>query len=132
MDAIAEGLVTVTDDGPRLRAGRCDACSALSFPIRAACAKCSHAGMTEYLLAQRGTLWTWTVQTFRPKPPYDQTGEFTPFGVGYVELDGELRVESRLTFPHELEPRIGLPMKLTLVTLAQSDGEATHFAFEPA
>ena len=55
--------------------------------------------MRERLLARRGTLWTWTVQRFRPKsPPYaGRPEEFEPYGVGYVELPGEVRVEARLT-----------------------------------
>ena len=45
----------------------------------------------------QGTLWTWTVQGFRPKsPPYEGTDEFVPYPVGYVELAGEAKVESLL------------------------------------
>jgi uncharacterized OB-fold protein len=42
----------------------------------------------ERRLARRGTLWTWTIQCFRPKsPPYAGDAEsFEPYGVGYVEL----------------------------------------------
>ena len=42
-------------------------------------------------------LWTWTTQGFEPKPPYVADGEFEPYGVGYVEFPGFLRVEGRLT-----------------------------------
>ena len=52
-------------------------------------------------LAPRGTLWTWTIQGFPPKaPPYvgeTDPARFEPFGVGYVELPGQLKVEARLT-----------------------------------
>jgi uncharacterized OB-fold protein len=53
--------------------------------------------MARVELPDRGTLWTWTVQAFEPKPPYraPESG-FTPYGVGYVDL-GEVIVESRLT-----------------------------------
>ena len=47
-------------------------------------------------LADRGTLWTWTVQAFEPKAPYRvPDAGFTPYGVGYVDL-GDVIVESRL------------------------------------
>ena len=46
-------------------------------------------------LGTRGTLWTWTVQGFPPKaPPYvgdTDPQTFLPFGVGYVELPGEVQ-----------------------------------------
>jgi len=51
----------------------------------------------ERLLERTGTLYTWTVQGFRPKPPYAGPEGFEPYGVGYVELPGEVRVEARLT-----------------------------------
>ena len=56
--------------------------------------------MAEHLLPRRGRLWAWTTQDFPPpSPPYaGPTGkDFVPFGVGYVELPGEVKVETRLT-----------------------------------
>ena len=56
--------------------------------------------MAELLLPRRGTLVSWTTQGFPPVVPYagDETGEtFVPFGVGLVQLDDIVRVESRLT-----------------------------------
>ena len=86
--------------------------------------------MSDYLLASRGTLWTWTVQCFPPKPPYiPEEGEFEPYPVGYVELAGELRVEARLTDVDVGKLHIGMPMELTL--LAVPAGRITY-AFRPA
>ena len=68
-------------------------------------------------LADRGTLWTWTVQAFEPKAPYRAPlpGGFVPYGVGYVDL-GDVIVESRLTGdPGEFS--IGMAMRLTLLPL---------------
>ena len=51
-------------------------------------------------LGHSGRLWSWTIQGFEPKPPYDGSSShagFEPYGVGYVELEGGLKVESRLT-----------------------------------
>ena len=56
-------------------------------------------------MPRRGTLWTWTVQHFMPKAPYrssETEATFRPFGMGYVELPGALRIETRLT---ENDPR---------------------------
>ena len=72
--------------------------------------------MAEHLLARRGRLWAWTTQDFPPpSPPYaGPTGsDFVPFGVGYVELPGEVKVETRLT---ESDPDVLAPgMEMELV-----------------
>ena len=54
---------------------------------------------------------------FPPKsPPYPGTaGDFVPYGVGYVELPGQVRVEARLTESDPAKLRIGMEMELVLV-----------------
>lgn len=78
-------------------------------------------------LARRGTLWSWTVQRFEPKrPPYQGPVPFQPFMLGYVELPGEVIVETRLV---DIDaPRIGMAVELRIV--AFDDSRAT-FAFGP-
>ena len=73
------------------------------------------------------------MQRFRPKsPPYagDEDQEFEPYGVGYVELPGEVRVEARLTESDPARLRIGMPMELTLIP-APGQVQAVTFAFRP-
>ena len=87
-------------------------------------------------LGRRGTLWTWTVQGFAPKsPPYrGATDEqFEPFGVGYVELPGEVKVEARLTEADPAKLRIGMEMEMVLIPLTTDDdgNEVVTFAFQP-
>jgi uncharacterized OB-fold protein len=90
--------------------------------------------MAEHLLSRRGRLWAWTTQEFAPPaPPYaGPTGAaFVPYGVGYVELGGEVRVETRLTTTEGL--RIGMDMELVVVPFrTDSDGnDVVTFAFRP-
>jgi uncharacterized protein len=93
--------------------------------------------MSDVLLPRTGSLWTWTVQGFRPKsPPYkaDDTVEtFEPFGVGYVDLAGELLVEARLTESDPERLRIGAEMELVVVPVYQEPGgtEVLTYAFRP-
>jgi uncharacterized OB-fold protein len=92
--------------------------------------------MEETLLASRGTLWTWTTQGFRPKsPPYGgpETEEtFTPFLLGYVELPGQLKVETRLVDVEIEQLRLGLAMELVIVPFRrEGDTEVVAFAFRP-
>lgn len=88
-------------------------------------------------LARRGTLWAWTVQGFPPKaPPYagdDDPSRFEPFGVGYVVLPDQLKVEARLTEASPDRLRIGMEMELVLVPLATDEdgGRVMTFAFQP-
>jgi len=82
----------------------------------------------ERLLGRTGTLHTWTVQGFRPKPPYAGPEEFEPYGVGYVELPGEVLVEARLTVADPDRLRIGMPVELVIVPF----GDRVTYAFAPS
>lgn len=86
-------------------------------------------------LPERGTVWSWTVQEFAPKPPFRMLDEvFAPYALGYVDL-GDVLVESRLDVPVE-RLRIGLPVRLTMIPAFRDEaGALVHtFAFteEPA
>jgi uncharacterized OB-fold protein len=127
---IDERLFTWPSDEPRLIGGRCCDCGAVAFPRQPSCARCTSERVDEHLLARVGTLWSWTVQRFEPKAPYIGAPPFEPYGVGYVELDGEVIVESRLTTADPGELEIGQPMELAIVPFATRTGEdVVTFAF---
>jgi uncharacterized OB-fold protein len=113
----------------RLVGGRCSACSAVMFPLPKRCAACAGSQVARMLLPSRGTLWTYTVQRFMPpSPPYrGSTETFTPFGVGYVQLDDIVRVESRLIGDPDT---FSIGMALQLMPLLDVDGEPIY-AFAP-
>ncbi len=133
--AIAE-VFTWPSDTPQLIASRCDDCAATTFPVQDRCPRCGTATMTELLLPRRGTLVSWTTQAYPPVVPYagDETGEnFVPFGVGLVQLDDIVRVESRLT---ESDPALldfDMQVELQVVPFyVDADGtEIMTFAFAP-
>jgi len=56
-----------------------------------------------------------------------------PYGVGYVELDDEVRVEARLTESDAESLEIGMDMELVLVPFTNDDdgNEVVTFAFRP-
>ena len=83
-------------------------------------------------LPRLGTLWSWTVQRFRPKsPPYAGPEAFQPYAVGYVDL-GEVIVEARLIGSWEAL-HIGMAMVLVAETFELADGpDRLTFAFAPA
>lgn len=85
-------------------------------------------------LPSRGTLWSWTVQRFRPKsPPYSGPEEFEPFALGYVELPGAVIVESRLSDVAFDALKIGMDMQLVILpfTTDAQGNEVRLYAFAP-
>jgi uncharacterized OB-fold protein len=130
---VADGLMAGTAGEPRLIGSECRRCGTVTFPRQGSCPRCTSEDVTERLLARQGTLWTWTIQCFPPKsPPYAGDKEsFEPYGVGYVELPGEVRVETLLTVDDPQELQIGMPMELTLVPAPGASGAMTY-AFRPS
>lgn len=134
---VAEGLFTWPSERPQLIGAKCAACGVTTFPTQGTCPRCPSEQMNEVLLPRRGTLWTFTTQEFLPKnPPYAGTEtaeEFQPYGVGYVELPGEVKVETRLTTADVDALHIGMEMELVVVPYRRSaDGEnVLTFAFRP-
>ena len=132
---VAEGLFVDAGGAVRLVGSQCDACGVVTFPSQPSCPRCTSVDVRERLLARRGTLWSWTVQCFPPKsPPYaiDGPDAFEPYGVGYIELPGEVRVEARLTVADPQQLRIGMPMELTLIPAPGGTQEGVvTYAFAP-
>jgi uncharacterized OB-fold protein len=134
--AVADGIFTWPSDDPRLIGSRCTACGIVTFPAQDSCPRCASTEMEERLLPRRGRLWAWTTQEFPPpSPPYTgASGDaFIPYGVGYVELDGDVKVETRLT---EADPAVlstGMAMELVVVPFRTDDdgNEVMSFAFRP-
>lgn len=123
---IAEGLFT-QGEPPRLIGGRNRDSGRVVFP-------CPEDGCHDPVaLGRMGTLWSFTIQRFRPKsPPYAGPEAFTPFAVAYVELPDEVIVEARLTDVAFEEIRIGMALELHPVPLDPArPGERMIPAFAP-
>ena len=129
-------LIRFEGETPHLIGSRCDECGEVYFPATDSCTRCTATRMSSFDLGRHGTLWSWTIQGFLPKAPYDsgETPEtFQPYGVGYVEMESGIKVESRLTLADEAQLRIGMPLELTLIPYrTSSDGEVHTFAFRPS
>ncbi|PEQ14322.1 DNA-binding protein [Novosphingobium sp. PC22D] len=127
MRAIAEGLFT--DETPaRLVGGRNRETGRIVFP-------CPPGESHEPVaLASEGTLWSYTVQRFRPKsPPYAGPDAFAPWIVAYVELAGEVIVEARLDAVAFDEVKIGMPLRFAPAPLDPAAADSVMIpAFVPA
>ena len=135
--AVADGIFNIVDGKPVLLGSRCTNCDNHMFPRQSGCPKCMFDTQEDIELAQSGTLWTWTVQGYPPKsPPYAGDVDpktFEPYGVGYVELPGEVKVESRLTIADPDQLEIGMELEMVVVPLYTNDAgeEVVTFAFAP-
>lgn len=134
--AIDPKLFDWSAQAPALLGSRCRHCGEMAFPVNASCIACGSLDVDVEKLPHRGTLWTWTIQRFMPKAPYrsSETPEnFVPFGIGYVELPGAVRVETRLTENDPSRLKIGAEMELVFYThRTDPDGtEIINYAFKP-
>lgn len=130
---VADGLFNVDGDSVTLIAARCVDCDATLFPTQPSCPRCTGERMQPQLLPDRGTLWSYTIQRFRPKPPYDGPEDFEPYGVGYVRLGERVLVEGRLTENNPARLRIGQAMKVVTdrYTSNAEGAPVVTFAFQP-
>jgi uncharacterized OB-fold protein len=122
------GLVALIEGEEHLVGVRCMACGTHAFPPQPTCPRCGSATEPTALPA-RGTVWSWTVQRIRPKPPYTGPDEFEPFAVGYVDV-GPLRVESRLEGKAAESWQIGDAVRL-VPGGADDDGNVWSYRFVP-
>ncbi|GAB3150750.1 OB-fold domain-containing protein [Amycolatopsis stemonae] len=127
MNFVDDTLVIDTPEGPALRGSECGDCGAHTFPRQDGCPRCTGTAMREVALARRGTLWSWTVQGFRPKPPYTGSAAYEPYGIGYIALPGQLIVEARLAESDPAKLAIGTEMELMFVPFRDdAEGRPVH------
>ena len=131
--AVAPDLFVERDGQPYLLGSSCGHCGATTFPQQDGCPRCTRSSMAQRELPRTGTLWSFTVQAFRPKAPYLGPEEFTPYGVGYVDLGGLVLVEGRLTENDPARLRIGQSVEVVLEPFrTEPDGtRVLTFAFSP-
>ena len=120
---IAPGLWT-DEAEPRLIGGR-RASGEIVFPVPDGDA----AALVEPVaLSRHGTLWSWTTQSFEPKWPYAGVQPFTPYLIGYVELPGEVIVETHIVGAAPADLTIGMTMELVVIPF---NAERSTYAFRP-
>lgn len=120
---------------PKLKASQCYDCGNVIFPINTSCPKCGGINLKDMDLKTKGTLWTWTSQEYFTKGlnDYKDPEDFKPYFLGYIELPGQVRVESRLLVNDASELKIGMEMEMVIVPFrVESDGTETMiYAFKP-
>jgi len=120
---IAPGLWTDEAEPRLIGARRTD--GAIIFPVPEGDAA---ALVDPVPLSRTGALWSWTTQGFEPKEPYRGPQPFVPFLVGYVELPGEVIVETRIVDATPADLVIGMAMTLAIIPF---DDQRSIYAFRP-
>ena len=134
---VAEGLFTWPADEPQLIGSRCDGVRDRHVP---------RAGLVPALRGDRrwpSSCWPGgagcgrgrrrTSRRRRRRTRARPGKDFVPFGVGYVELPGEVKVETRLTESDPDALTLGMEMELVVVPFRTDDdgNEVVTFAFRP-
>jgi uncharacterized OB-fold protein len=136
-ELVCPHLLRPSGDGWVLLGSRCPGCAEVHFPPQRSCPKCCATRLEVCEIGNHGTLWSWTIQGFLPKSPYnggETQDTFKPYGVGYIEMPSGVKIESRLRSADPAQLRIGMPMELTLEAYgtAQEGRRRVTFAFAPA
>jgi uncharacterized OB-fold protein len=122
-----DGWFTIDDDQPALLGSRCTSCGTYSFPRQTYfCANpaCTGREFDEVELSRRGTLWSYTNNSYQPPPPYVPVSDpFEPFAIAAVELATEQLVVlgQVVTGVGVADLQVGTEMELVLDTLFEDD-----------
>ena len=114
---IKEGLFDVLEDGAHLVGSRCRDCGEVTFPANPFCPQCCTETTDSVSLGRRGILYSFTIQRFKPPPPYRGPEPFVPYGVGMIELPEGLRVTAVLDEGNPARLRVGMEMELVVAPL---------------
>lgn len=111
---VVQGLFTGQGDATRLLASRCRGCGSVYFPRSLSCRhpRCADKQVEPIALGPRGTLYSYTVQAYKP-PPLFEMDDWAPYALGLVEFPEGLRVLAMLTGLAPPDWRIGMPVHLT-------------------
>ena len=118
---IAPNLFEFSADGAHLIGSRCINCGEVRFPVNDFCPQCCTETTERIALSRRGTLYSFTVQRFRPPPPYRGSENFQPYGVGMIELPEGLRVTTVLDDNNPEGLSVGIEMELVVTKLFEDE-----------
>ena len=132
---VVEGVFAETPQGPRLLGSRCGSCRTVYFPRAPVCRNpgCLGTKVEDCHLSPRGTLWSYTIQYYKPPAPARFDEPFTPYGVGLVDLPEGIRVMGMMSVPDPESLDVGMAVELVLEPLYHADdgSEVITWKFRP-
>jgi uncharacterized OB-fold protein len=131
---VVQGLFEGQGDSTRLLASRCRGCGSVYFPRSLSCRhpRCTDKHPQDILLGPQGTLYSFTVQAYRP-PALFAMDAWAPYALGLVELPEGLRVMAMLTGRAPQDWRIGEAVALTTGSIYRNEEghEVLTYQFRP-
>lgn len=110
----------------RLYGQRCADCSAVSYPRRHLCWRCSSGRLAEYRLSRRGRVFTFTKDHLVPSPD-------PPTVVVSADLEGGGRFFAQLTDADPAAVAVDMPVELTFRRIHEGEDLVNYFwKFRPA
>jgi uncharacterized OB-fold protein len=130
---IKEGLFEQREGGLHLLGSRCRQCGEVTFPANSFCPQCCEETTETIPLSSQGILYSFTIQRFRPPPPYRGPEPFAPYGVGMIELPEGVRITSVLEESDPARLRVGMGMELVVAGLFDDEqgNEVLIYKFKP-
>jgi uncharacterized OB-fold protein len=132
---VAQGLFQGTGDAARLIGSHCTSCGAHHFPKSLSCRnpQCSDKQVQDALLSRHGTLYSYTLQAYRP-PPLFRMDDWAPYAIGLVELPEGLRIMGMLSHCEPGQIRIGMALELCIepLYLDEQGQQVLTYKFRPA
>lgn len=131
--SIAPGLFVWLDDGAHLLGSKCAECGEVTFPASSFCPQCCRETTQKIALSRRGYLYSFTVQRFKPPPPFKGPEPFEPYGVGMIELPEGLRVTSVLEESDPDKLKVGMEMELVITKFFEDEAgrDVVAYKFKP-
>ena len=91
--------------------------------------------MEEVPLSRRGKLFTYTINYFRPPPPYIPPDPFVPYATAVMELDKEkMKVQGQIISDYDFDKlEIGMDIEVVLELLHKDEQgqEVMVWKFKP-
>lgn len=106
---------------PHLIGSRCKSCGDYFFPGVEACGnpRCMSKDIEEVLLSRKGKLYTYSINYFKPPPPYVSPDPFVPYATAVMCLEKEkMMVQAQIVSGYDFKKlKIGMEMEVALEKL---------------
>jgi uncharacterized protein len=124
---IKDGLFVEGRDGWKLIGNKCKSCGQIFFPkAETICLNCCHEELEDIQLGPKGKLYSYTT-SYVPAQHYKP-----PYMIGYVILNGNVRVFSQLMEIKDKPFEVDMEMELVIDKLWEEDGkEVIGYKFKP-
>ena len=130
-----ESLFTWPSETPQLIGSRCIACGEVMFPKKSYCRNpdCKTGETEVVLLSRRGKLYSFTVVTTTPPPPFDIIHNTAPYGLGLIEMPEGVMVLGLLTTcdTEQLLPGRAMEMIIDKMYTNDEGNDVVTYKFKP-